>query len=333
MTREHFTHYDEVQSYIFEQLPMYQRQGPKALKYDLSNIRKLMDALGNPQYSFKSIHIAGTNGKGSTAHLISAVFQEHSYNTGLYTSPHYKDFRERIKLNGNMIDKRFLINFFNSNYDLITTLKPSYFEISVALAFSYFKVKKVDIAIIEVGLGGRLDSTNIIKPLLSIITNISKDHTQTLGNTLESIAREKAGIIKKSVPVLIGDKHPITKTVFKQIATKNQAPIHFSQEIVTIIKNNDSGLFNQIHGPFSIKNVNYALAAILLIKKYYTFYKLPIASIIKGISKVKSHTNYIGRWEILGVSPKIIADGAHNSSGIKGSLNYLMQQDFDKYIW
>ncbi|MEL6866508.1 MAG: Mur ligase family protein [Bacteroidota bacterium] len=208
--------YQQTLTYLYEQLPMFQRQGAAAMKKDLTNIRKLCQALGQPQDQFPSIHIAGTNGKGSSAHMLAAVLQTKGLKTGLYTSPHYKDFRERIKINGQLIPKQSVVAFVDQYQGLFQAIQPSFFEITVALAFTHFAKEKVDIAIIETGLGGRLDSTNIIQPILSLITNISYDHQQFLGDTLELIAGEKAGIIKSNTPVVIGETHPETQAVFQQ---------------------------------------------------------------------------------------------------------------------
>ncbi len=222
--------YQETLDYLFSQLPMFQRQGAMAFKKDLTNIRLLCAELDNPQDKFPSIHIAGTNGKGSVTHLLGAIFQAAGYKVGLYTSPHYKDFRERIKINGTYISESYVINFVQNYKDHFNKIKPSFFEITVAMAFDYFASEKVDIAIIETGLGGRLDSTNIITPLLSVITNIGLDHIQFLGETLPEIAGEKAGIIKENIPVVIGEKHPETESVFRKKAKEQNAPIYFAEE-------------------------------------------------------------------------------------------------------
>jgi len=222
--------YKETVSYLFEKLPMYQRQGRIAFKKDLKNIRTLCEHTGNPQLRFKSIHIGGTNGKGSVSHILSSVLQEAGYKTGLYTSPHLKDFRERIKVNGKMISEKEVIKFVEVNKEFIENLQPSFFEITVALAFNYFAKEKADIAVIEVGLGGRLDSTNIINPELSIITNISFDHIQMLGNSLQKIAFEKAGIIKKNTPVVIGEYQEEIADIFIKKATETESEIFFADK-------------------------------------------------------------------------------------------------------
>ncbi len=336
--------YKDALEFIFSKLPIFQRQGPKALKYDLSNIEKLIKIVGNPHNNFKSIHIAGTNGKGTTSHAIASVFQEAGYKTGLYTSPHYKDFRERIKIDGKFISKSFLKFFIQKYQSQIEVLKPSYFELSVALAFSYFADRNVDIAIIEVGLGGRLDSTNIITPLLSLITNISFDHTQTLGNSLAQIAKEKAGIIKKGIPLIVGEKQKECEKVFKLSAKQLKSDIYFSDDIlgITKLKSNfyctkfeiDSGhiIQNQIKtdltGPFSGKNIKYALSFFHIFNKYYPEYNISSLNIEKGLRHIKKNTKYIGRWHLISKNPLIIADGAHNIGAIEETLRYLKSVDF-----
>lgn len=329
MEKNPFPSYDHVIKFIFEQLPLYQNIGPRALRYDLKNITLFMEYLGDPHRKFPSIHIAGTNGKGTTAHLLSAIFQQAGYKTGLYTSPHYIDFRERIKLDGRMIPKKHVLNFFNTHYDLILSIKPSYFELSVALAFDYFASENVDMAIIEVGLGGRLDSTNIIDPLLSVITNISLDHTQILGNTISAIALEKAGIIKRNTPVLIGERHAESEVIFKQVAENNHAPIYFS-DVVCDTKNVFEWEKTFLEGPFMSRNIRYSLGAILIFKKHYPSWKLPFRGIIEAVRNFKTLTKYIGRWQILGQQPLIIADGAHNIDAWENTVNYLEQLNFNK---
>ena len=329
MKSARFGSYKEILDFMFEQLPMYQYQGPRALKYDLNNIIACLNELGNPHQSFRSIHIAGTNGKGTTAHLIAAAFQANGWKTGLYTSPHYRDFRERIKIEGAWIPEEFMLLFFNEHIHWIETLKPSYFELSVALAFAYFAEESVDIAVIEVGLGGRLDSTNVILPLLSVITNISYDHVQTLGNTLAEIAGEKAGIIKPGIPVVIGETHPETAPVFSRIASDRNAPLFFSENMPQI-----ETLVSQIHGgpsgPFRMQNLRYALTGIRIFNQYYPDLALEQSRTIFGMENVRALTNYIGRWEILGTDPLIIADGAHNVDSWRKSLDYLDTLRFDQ---
>ena len=321
---------------------MFQRVGPKAFKKDLNNIIRLCEYLEDPQDRFKSIHIAGTNGKGSTAHGLSAIFQAHGYKTGLYTSPHYKDFRERIKINGKLIPKNEVRMFVEKHEAFFEALKPSFFEISVALAFYYFAKKKVDIAIIETGLGGRLDSTNIIHPEISVITNISFDHTNFLGNTLPLIAGEKAGIIKSNTPVVIGETHSETEKVFIQKAKEKKSSIYFADQILSF-KNVETGLqkttldiykneeiiFKKIAsgltGPFQEKNIITILQTIAVLeeKKDYAFQRKLIK---KGLKKVKFLSRFIGRWHLLSKTkekPVVIADSAHNVAGLTYTLNHL----------
>ncbi len=338
--------YKDALNYIFSKLPIFQRVGSKALKYDLSNIINLIGAIGNPHLKFRSIHVAGTNGKGTTAHALASIFQEAEYKTGLYTSPHYKDFRERIKINGKFIPKSYIKSFTIKYQNLIEDIKPSYFELSVALAFKYFADEKVDIAIIEVGLGGRLDSTNIITPLLSIITNISMDHTQTLGHTIAEIAKEKAGIIKQNVPVIIGEKQNESKPVFIDIAnTKNSSLYFANDELKTkTIKQNqyctkieiESGftdikiLKTDLTGPFADKNIKYVLTALYVFLRNYNNWIISDKSILSGLRHVKRNTKYIGRWHILSRKPKMIADGAHNIGAFKNTLEYINTLKYKK---
>ncbi len=333
--------YTQAIDYIYSKLPIFQRQGPKALKYDLSNITNFCSRIGNPQDKLQTIHIAGTNGKGTTSHILASIFQQAGYKTGLYTSPHYKDFRERIKINGKFIRKSSLTGFISTNQKLIEELKPTYFELSVAMAFDYFAKQKVDIAIIEVGLGGRLDSTNIITPLLSIITNISFDHTQTLGNTLAEIAAEKAGIIKNNIPVVIGDKQTECNPVYNKIAKKKNAPVYYADDLLEVneikqnlkckkfsltpaLRNIDN-IKTDILGPFSHKNIKYSLAAIDVFLKYYSNWRISKEDIIKGVRRVKNNTKYIGRWHIISKKPLMIADGAHNVGAMKETMEYIKQ--------
>jgi dihydrofolate synthase / folylpolyglutamate synthase len=337
--------YNDAIDYIFSKLPMFSRIGPVALKYNLDNILNLCSELGNPQKKLKMIHVAGTNGKGTCSHIISSIFQESGYKTGLYTSPHYKDFRERIKVNGLLITKKYLRDFIIKNTELIEKYQPSYFELSVALAFSYFESQKVDIAIIEVGLGGRLDSTNIINPFLSVITNISFDHVSVLGDTIEKIAFEKAGIIKKNIPIVIGVRNDKTSGIFMTKAVEQNAPIYFSQDLVKthLIKENifsskiETTIADQkylikssLNGPFAEENLRTALAAIKIFKKYNNSdFHISDHHIIRGINKLKSNTKYFGRWRVLGHNPLIIADGAHNEDAIEKTLQYIEQSQYN----
>ncbi len=335
--------YNSTIEFLYAQLPMFQNIGKKAYKKDLGNIKKLCELLGNPHKKFKSIHIAGTNGKGSTANIISAIFQASNYKVGLYTSPHYVDFRERIRINGALIPEKEVIEFVEKIKPYIEEIKPSFFEITVALAFDYFAKQNVDIAIIETGLGGRLDSTNILKPILSIITNISFDHTDILGETLEEIATEKAGIIKKDIPVIIGQKQEETQKVFIKKAKESNAKIYFSENIVSVKKNNDNQLVNQLSisvkgenlfpnlqtdliGKYQLKNISTALSAIILLKKEW---KIDDSAIKNALENIKNYTNFIGRFQILQKKPLIIVDAAHNENGIKELIDFLEPLGFE----
>ena len=317
---------------------MYQRQGKTAFKKNLNNIIALCRNSGNPQNSFKSIHIGGTNGKGSVSHILASVLQTAGYKTGLYTSPHLKDFRERIKINGEMIPEKDVINFVEKNKLFFEELKPSFFEMTVAMAFEYFAKQKVDIAIIEVGLGGRLDSTNIINPLVSVITNISFDHTQMLGNTLPEIAREKAGIIKENTPVIIGEYQKELADVFIETAKNKNAPVYFAdnelscdytmintdyKQVLNIKKNNKPYLFNlktDLLGIYQKKNIITALKTIELLRDTFN---ISTENIYSGIENVKNNTGFYGRWQIIGYKPLIIADTGHNEAGLKEIISQL----------
>ncbi|MEL6989798.1 MAG: Mur ligase family protein, partial [Bacteroidota bacterium] len=324
---------------------MYQRQGNKAFKKTLKNIEAFMSYLDNPHHQFKSIHIAGTNGKGTTAHLLSAILQSNGLKVGLYTSPHYKDFRERIKLNGALAPKKFITQFVKKHRAFIKQQEPSFFEITVAMAFEYFKEEKVDIAVIETGLGGRLDSTNVIKPLLSVITNISFDHEAMLGNTLPKIAKEKAGVIKRSTPVVIGEYQREVAYVFKSKAQQLKAPIYFASKSIYVRQTKtdlaysyfrikyrggkEQSLKLNAHGSFQSKNVATALKAIEVLNDSKAF-KITKAAIVKGAKELKSLTNYQGRWQILDKEPLIIADSGHNEEGIKTNINLILKEHVDQ---
>jgi dihydrofolate synthase/folylpolyglutamate synthase len=306
---------------MYAQLPMYQRQGKTAFKKDLNNILKLSKHLGQPEKQFKSIHIGGTNGKGSTSHMLASVLQEAGYKVGLYTSPHLKDFRERIRINGQMIRKNCVINFIKRNQEFLEQNRLSFFEMTVGMAFDYFAKKQVDIAIIEVGLGGRLDSTNIIIPELSIITNISFDHTQMLGDTLEKIAFEKAGIIKTNVPVIIGESVLETKRVFEEKAEKEMAPIYFVDDKPAKYK-------SDLQGNYQVKNIKTVLTAINILQE--KAYKITDKHIKNGLLSVKINTGLRGRWDILNTQPLSIADTAHNKAGLQYVLQQLQALEYDK---
>ncbi len=301
---------------------MYQRQGATAFKKDLTNTLALSEWLGFPEKKFKSIHVAGTNGKGSTSHMLASVLQEANYKVGLYTSPHLKDFRERIKINGKEIPENNVIAFVEENKTFLESQKLSFFEMTVGMAFDYFAKQKVDIAVVEVGLGGRLDSTNIIHPLVSVITNIGLDHTQFLGETLQEIAFEKGGIIKPNTPVVIGEKQEETEKIFKELAFKHNAPICF---VASNLHNNYS---TDLLGNYQSKNLRTVLQTLEVLKDREL--QISAKAIKQGLSKVVENTGLKGRWQILGKEPKIICDTAHNKEGLQMVLNQLLKEKFKK---
>lgn len=329
--------YQETLAYLFNALPMFHRQGRSAYKKDLTNVRKLCSALGNPENNFRTLHIAGTNGKGSVSHLLAAVFQEHGYKTGLYISPHYFDFRERIKINGHFISKAYISKFINRHKDLLDTVKPSFFEMTVALAFQYFKDQHVDLAIIETGLGGRLDSTNVIQPLLSIITNISWDHADMLGNSLEEIAFEKAGIIKRETPVILGRVQQETYPVFKKIAGQLHSVLYTAEELVKDYhcRYSTNGLEEieyrtptfegrfrpALQGVYQAENLRTVLAACEILHSLgkYSLFSDRISNALENVLQL---TQMMGRWQIIHHKPFIVCESAHNEDGI----HHLMQQ-------
>ena len=314
--------YLETTNWLFSQLPLYQNVGKSAYKADLNKTLGLAKHLRNPENKFKSIHVGGTNGKGSTAHMLASVLQEASYKVGLYTSPHLKDFRERIRINGAVISENFVVDFVATNKSFFESNSLSFFEMSVGMAFDYFAQEQVDIAIIEVGLGGRLDSTNIIKPKVSVITNIGLDHTQFLGTKLEDIAREKAGIIKPDTPIVIGETQLETEIVFIDKATKEKSPLYFADQLINEIYSTD------LKGDYQMRNVRTVLQTIdVLNKAEFTISKEVVQ---RGLLKVSESTGLRGRWEVLGSSPKIICDTAHNREGLKLVFKQLLEEEFEK---
>lgn len=300
---------------MYGKLPMYQNVGGSAYKKDLTNINKLSKYLNNPHNSYKSVHIAGTNGKGSTAHMIASILQEGKYKVGLYTSPHLIDFRERIKINGVMIEKDFIVDFINENINFFNDNNFSFFEMTVGLAFEYFKMKSVDIAIIETGMGGRLDSTNIIFPEVSVITNISYDHVQFLGNSIEDIAREKAGIIKSGIPVVIGEKQNDIVNIFINKAEEKKSRIFFAEDF-------DVNEYEcELKGSYQNKNIKTAIAAIELLNN--SEISINEKNIKDGLNKIIQNTGIRGRWEIIENKPLIICDIAHNIDALSIVINDL----------
>ena len=315
--------YQETVKWMFEQLPMYQHQGASAYKKDLTNTLMLADYLGNPEKKLKCIHVAGTNGKGSTSHMLASIFQEAGYKTGLYTSPHLKDYRERIKIDGKEIPEDFVCEFIAKHKSFFDEHTLSFFEMTVGLAFDYFEKEKVDIAIIEVGLGGRLDSTNIITPLLSVITNIGLDHTQFLGTTLQEIAVEKAGIIKNHIPVVIGEYTNETKPIFMAKAQETNSEIYFASELIN--KEYTSSLI----GDYQKHNKKTVLQSVKVVQEKYD-YKISETNIKNGFLNVIENTGLQGRWQQLKDNPKVICDTAHNKHGLEIVLKQIQKTNFDQ---
>jgi dihydrofolate synthase/folylpolyglutamate synthase len=313
--------YNDTVNWMFQQLPMYQMQGSIAYKKDLTNTILLLDYLGNPEKNLKCIHVAGTNGKGSTSHMLASILQEAGYQVGLYTSPHLKDFRERIKINKEMISEEFVVTFINQHRAFFESHELSFFEMSVGLAFDYFDKMNVDIAIIEVGMGGRLDSTNVITPLISVITNIGLDHTAFLGNTLPLIASEKAGIIKNNIPVVIGEYTKETKVVFDTKAKERNASIYFASDLIS--ENYPSALL----GNYQIHNKKTVLQTIRVLQSQNQF-MIDEDQIRNGLLKVIENTGLQGRWQQLQDHPKVICDTAHNAEGLKSVMDQLHHEQF-----
>jgi len=312
--------YKQTLDYLFAKLPMYQREGAIAYKEDIGNIIEATKHLNNPHKKFKSIHIAGTNGKGSVSHMLASIFQEAGYKVGLYTSPHLKDFRERIKINGQMITEKKVISFVAKNNAIFESLDMSFFEMTVAMAFDYFAKQKVDIAIIETGLGGRLDSTNIINPELAIITNISLDHTNLLGETIEKIAREKGGIIKNETPVIIGRRQKETTSIFKNIAKEKNANLIYATQ--------HNGYASDLKGEYQKENINTVITAIKQLQKQG--WVITEDDIEHGLLKTVANTQLLGRWQTLSSNPQIICDTAHNEDGIKEITKQLSNLKYEQ---
>ena len=325
--------YDETVQYLFNCAPPFQQVGGAAYKEGLSTTITLDNHLGNPHKKFQTIHIAGTNGKGSTSHTLAAILQECGYKVGLYTSPHLVDFRERIKVNGKVASREYVIRFVQENKAFFEPLSPSFFELTTAMAFNYFAEQEVDVAVIEVGLGGRLDCTNIITPKLSIITNISFDHTQFLGNTLAEIAGEKAGIMKPGVPVVIGETTPETKKVFCEKATSVKAPLIFAEKEPQLLSARQlsqggfeytttsfGSIKGELGGDYQKKNTNTVLTAIAKLRE--CGFSIKDDAVQRGFANVCSITGFTGRWQRIGESPRIVCDAGHNTGGIK----YIVEQ-------
>jgi dihydrofolate synthase / folylpolyglutamate synthase len=353
-----FKNYKQTLDFMYAQLPMYHRVGAAAYKPDLTNTIEFCSILGNPQSKFPSIHVAGTNGKGSVSHILASILQSAGLKVGLYISPHYKDFRERIKINGQYIPKKTVTNFVNQQFDTIEKIEPSFFEMTVGMAFDYFAKQKVDIAVIEVGLGGRLDSTNIILPEISVITNISFDHMSMLGTTLPQISYEKAGIIKQNIPVIIGETNAETAPVFLKKAITMNAPITFadqlfraesmsvelnegtithwlstSYEVFDLKKSTSRKLKINASGPFQQKNLATVLQAIDVLRSQKKWSFVTDEHISNGLEFLKPQTNFIGRWHVVQrKKPMILADSAHNEAGLKLAFAEIEKANFDRLL-
>jgi dihydrofolate synthase/folylpolyglutamate synthase len=333
--------YQQTIDYLYNTLPMFSRMGSAAFKKDLTNTLLLCERLGNPYKKFKSIHVAGTNGKGSVSHMLAAIFQTAGYKTGLYTSPHLYDFRERIKVNGAMCEEDFIVDFVERIKPAIEKIQPSFFEITVTMAFEYFAQHQVDVAIIEVGLGGRLDSTNVITPELSIITNIGWDHMNMLGNTLQEIALEKGGIIKENIPVVIGEKKEETENVFKEIALQKHSPLFFAEENFSVknyklsndsieisVAGKNSTITNyqlDLPGIYQTKNILTVLQAIELLNDW----NLKTEHVQPALKGIKKLTGLFGRWEVIHKDPTVVLEVAHNKDGIEQMLTHVQNISFN----
>ncbi|MGN1376437.1 MAG: bifunctional folylpolyglutamate synthase/dihydrofolate synthase [Prevotella sp.] len=328
--------YEETINYLYNSVPMFQKVGASAYKEGLDNSLTLDLHFKYPHKKYKTIHIAGTNGKGSCSHSLASILQDAGYRVGLYTSPHLKDFRERIRINGQCIDKQYVIDFVENEREFFEPLHPSFFELTTALAFKYFAEREVDIAVVETGLGGRLDCTNIIKPIISIITNISFDHTGFLGDTLEKIAKEKAGIIKHDVPVIIGETTEDTSKVFINKATDTKSPIFFAENNKEIISSNRHGsgieyttrhygtIYGELGGIYQTLNTRTVLTAIEVLKDLNI--KISGSNIANGLAKVISTTGLMGRWQTVGTEPLVICDTGHNVGGWQYLSRQLAEQ-------
>ncbi|WP_372754068.1 folylpolyglutamate synthase/dihydrofolate synthase family protein [Labilibaculum sp.] len=330
--------YKETLDYMFTKLPMFQRTGKAAYKANLDTTLALDDYFGHPHKKFKSIHVAGTNGKGSVSHAIASILQAEGYKVGLYTSPHLKDFRERIKINGELVSESFVIDFIQKHQLKFQELCPSFFEMTVSMAFEYFAEQKIDIAIVEVGLGGRLDSTNIISPLLSVITNISKDHTNLLGTDIAQIAAEKGGIIKNGIPVIIGEKQKESQSIFTELAQEKKADIKFAEDLYEFksqqlheyrqslvyssnINHSHIKLECDLLGRYQIKNMRTVLAVCDELNRQSS--TISEKSILEGISEIVKRTGLLGRWQQIGQKPLVVCDTGHNVGGIKEIIKQI----------
>jgi dihydrofolate synthase/folylpolyglutamate synthase len=346
LQRQMLATYPDVLKYLYDNLPMFQRVGVSAFKKDLTNTLKLCAALGDPQHSFRSIHVAGTNGKGSTSHMLASILQTAGYKTGLYTSPHLKEFTERIRVNGEEVSREYVRTFVNRMRPLIEEHRPSFFEITVAMAFDYFAAEHVDVAVIETGLGGRLDSTNVIEPIVSVITNISWDHKDLLGDSLQQIAFEKAGIIKPGVPVVISERQEEVQDVFFAKARETNSEISFAsdeyvaafkpdRQMLDVYKDTEIMLRDvsfPLRGYYQNRNIPGVMKAIEVLQK---FFPVTPEQIKKGLEDVVSKTKLKGRWQILNTSPYVVCDTGHNYSGIREVFQQIASSRFNRLfvVW
>ncbi|MEN8826621.1 MAG: folylpolyglutamate synthase/dihydrofolate synthase family protein [Wenyingzhuangia sp.] len=314
--------YQETLDWLFHQLPMYQKEGAKAYKKDLSNTRLLMNYLGHPEKAIQAIHIAGTNGKGSTSHILASVLQEQGYRIGLYTSPHLVDFRERIKINGQEISEQYIVDFVEKHKDFFQRNALSFFEMTVGLSFEYFKDLGVDYVVLETGLGGRLDSTNVVHPLVSVITNIGLDHTQFLGTTLPAIAIEKGGIIKENVPVVVGEYHPDTFPVFENISVQKKAKLYKAFEL------EDTSIHCELKGAYQKHNIKTALKTVEVLNNLGV--EVSKTATKTGLAKVTQNTGLLGRYQMVQEAPKILCDTGHNKEGISLVVQQLLQEQYQQ---
>ena len=336
-----FQSFDQAVAYLYTRLPLFQNQGPSAYKPDLGNIRVLLGALGDPHVGIRYVHVGGTNGKGSSSHMLAAILQSAGYKTGLYTSPHLKSFTERIRVNGHPIPENEVVHLLNAFIDTIDSIQPSFFEVTTALAFYYFKQSQVDVAVIEVGLGGRLDATNVITPLISLITNIGHDHLDLLGPGLPNVAFEKAGIIKKGVPVVIGERQTDLEEVFQKKAFIEGAELYFASDRVKVSIEPDywtvdSGEMTfsfqpQLRGAYQRKNLAGVIQVVELLRK--NGFEIPQEAVIDGLQKTVTLTGLKGRWQILQLNPKVICDTGHNPEGIQQILEQLSQEQYRQLHW
>ncbi|MEN1784470.1 MAG: folylpolyglutamate synthase/dihydrofolate synthase family protein [Bacteroidota bacterium] len=310
--------YEATLAWLFAQLPMYQNKGSLAYKGKLDNIKALTAYLGHPERNFKSLHVAGTNGKGSSCHMLASILQEAGYRTGLYTSPHLKDFRERIKINGELISREAVVTFVAKHRPFFEEHQCSFFEMTVGLAFEHFSQSEVDIAVVEVGLGGRLDATNVITPEVSLITNIGHDHMGTLGDTLAKIAREKAGIIKETVPVVISERQLETEPVFKEVAAQQKSPITFAEDLKLPAYKTD------LLGWYQQKNIQGVLACLAKLDGFH----INKDQVHSGLLNIAANTGLLGRWQVLQAQPKVVADTAHNEEGLQQVIAQLTEESY-----